>query len=114
MGKQVLDRTKKALAVLLVVFYITTLTAVAVNAAEADGSCDITSTSCTGDEGTYRIKCSSDGSDGDGFKWTFGDGGTSASENPSHTYQNCKDHTVKLKVTNSSDDSEDITTIGTF
>ena len=59
------------------------------------------------------IKFSSSGSrDPDGsiakYRWTFGDGGTSTSANPSHTYSSAKLYTVKLTVTdnNGATDSE--------
>ena len=35
------------------------------------------------------------------WKWTFGDGGTSAEQNPSHTYASVGKFTVKLTVSNS-------------
>lgn len=43
----------------------------------------------------------SDGSSGspDGWTWNFGDGSTSASQNPSHTYTTAGTYTVSLKVT---------------
>jgi len=33
-----------------------------------------------------------------GWSWTFGDGGTSTTQNPSHTYQSVGDYTVSLEV----------------
>jgi PKD repeat protein len=36
-----------------------------------------------------------------GYSWTFGDGGTSTSENPTHTYSTRGTYTVSLTVTNS-------------
>jgi PKD repeat protein len=33
------------------------------------------------------------------YAWTFGDGGTSTAQNPTHTYQNAGTYTVSLKVT---------------
>lgn len=35
------------------------------------------------------------------WKWEFGDGGTSSSQNPSYTYKNAGKYTVKLTVSNS-------------
>jgi PKD repeat protein/FtsP/CotA-like multicopper oxidase with cupredoxin domain len=35
------------------------------------------------------------------WKWSFGDGGTSVDQNPSHTYANAGKYTVKLTVSNS-------------
>ena len=35
----------------------------------------------------------------DSWSWTFGDGGTSTDQNPSHTYNNAGDYTVSLTVT---------------
>jgi PKD repeat protein len=39
---------------------------------------------------------------GASYSWSFGDGGTSTLENPSHTYSNPGSYTVSLTVTNSS------------
>lgn len=113
-GKQTLNRIKKTLVILLLVLYVATLTAGAVRAASAVGSCDRTQTSCTGDEGTYRIECSSDGSQGDDISWNFGDGKTSSAEDTTHIYHDCLDHDVHLTVTDSSDNSEDTQFIGTY
>jgi PKD repeat protein len=41
-----------------------------------------------------------------GWSWAFGDGGSSAEQNPSHTYDNAGDYTVSLTVTGSNSDTE--------
>ncbi len=99
---------KERLAILLAVLFVVSLTAAAVNAeANAAASCSITSKIAKTSGCTYTIKCSSAGSEGDEYLWTFGDCKSSTSENPSHIYTNCKLHKVQLTVTDNTDDSED-------
>ena len=38
------------------------------------------------------------------WSWTFGDGGTSTSRNPTHTYAGPGDYSVRLEVTGTSPD----------
>jgi len=106
---------KKTLAILLAVLFVASLTAAAVSAeAEAVASCSIASKTVTASGCTYSIKCSSAGSEGDEFLWSFRDGKTSTGENPSHKYAlapKCKVHSVRLTVTDSTDDTEDTTTV---
>ncbi|WP_308012439.1 PKD domain-containing protein [Arthrobacter sp. M4] len=45
------------------------------------------------------------------WSWTFGDGGTSAAQNPSHVYNNAGSYPVALAVTNSSGSSSSSGTI---
>ena len=50
------------------------------------------------------------------YAWTFGDGGTSVQQNPTHTYQNAGSYTAQLTVTDAASrtamDSETITVTG--
>jgi PKD repeat protein len=110
-GKQKFSRIKKTLNILLVVLFVASLTAGSVSAtAKAKGSCEVTSFSCTSDESTYTIKCSAAGSLGDAYAWDFGDGEDDTGKDTEHVYENCEDHTVKLTVTDSEDDSEAVKT----
>ncbi len=102
---------RKTLTVLLLVLFVVSVTATAVNAeANAAASCSTISKIVSASGCTHKIQCSSEGSEGDEFLWTFGDGKSINSENPSHTYKiqpTCKIHSVKLTVTDTTDDTED-------
>jgi len=49
----------------------------------------------------FTVQFTNTGSAGKTYQWLFGDGSTSAAQNPSHTYQQEGDYTVSLVVTNS-------------
>lgn len=105
---------KKTLGILLAILFLASVTATAVNAqASARAACSSVSKDTTPSGCTYTIKCSSEGSEGEQFLWSFGDGKTSASENPSHIYDfepQCRTHNIKLTVSDRTDNSEDTAT----
>jgi PKD repeat protein len=56
----------------------------------------------------------STGSGIDGWSWDFGDGGSSTSQNPSHTYSNPGTYTVSLTVSSSSQGCNDTRTRNSY
>ncbi|MHA1213069.1 MAG: PKD domain-containing protein [Candidatus Heimdallarchaeota archaeon] len=67
------------------------------------------SASPTSGSAPLTVSFTSSGSDSDGYidsyYWRFGDGGTSSSKNPSHTYQNSGTFTATLTTTDNDGDS---------
>jgi hypothetical protein len=55
---------------------------------------------CTTSGGSMEIVCTDASADGESYAWDFGDGQTSSSRNPQHTYLAPDTYTVTLTVTN--------------
>lgn len=69
-----------------------------------------TASESTVEEGT-SISFKNCSEDGEEYQWTFGDGGSSSTENPNYTYTNSGIYTVELKASNGSKDNSTSKTI---
>jgi len=85
---------------------------VTVSTPDLDADASGPSSGCTGDPVTFSGSASG-GCSPYSFSWSFGDGGSSTQQNPSHTYNSPGTYTVTLTVTDDSDqtDSDTITII---
>ena len=70
---------------------------------------DFTATKVTDCNVPFTVNFNDQSVGATGWNWDFGDGGTAASQNPSHTYITLGNYTVKLIVTNANGCSDSIT-----
>ncbi len=111
MGKQIFNRTKKTLAISLLVLFVMSLTAASVSA-EANAAFNGFIKSTTKDDNdqctTYTVRLDAINNPSYTYKWDFGDGtsATEVSQSFTHKYKDCTDHTITLTVIDSSDNTE--------